>query len=192
MIDLVFKHFVSKNKELLPVLKKLDVNGIKYGLQAGSYVTLMTGYRETNDLDFLLSDDDYEKVERLFPEMQVDKKESVLLLYLDKEKKLEFGCKGSLSVNNKKYPCKLTELAQSRITTVDFGEAKINLLDPADVLLMKTILGRGQEVNKHDIRDAKQLLKTGTIERDYLLQRAVEMNVDERVYSTLATIGARL
>lgn len=192
MIDAVFKHFVATNKELVPVLRKLEQHGINYGLFSGSYVTLITGYRETNDLDFILSDNDYQRVKQLFPELLVEKKESVLLLYLDKEKKLEFGCMGDFLVKGKRYPCRLTELAQSRVKKIDFGDVKLSLLDPADTLLAKAILGRGKEVNKHDIRDAKQLLRTGTIEREYLLQRAKEMNVDERVFSTLTAIGAKL
>lgn len=192
MVGAVFKQFVAENKSLIPVLRKLEQHGINYGMFSGSYVTLVTGYRETNDLDFLLSDNDYSKVTQLFPEHQVEQKESVLLLYLDKEKKLEFGCKGNFMVNNKKYPCKLTELAQSRIKKIDFGDVKLSLLDPVDTLLAKAILGRGSEVNKHDIRDAKQLLRTVTIEREYLLQRAEEMHVDARVFSTLATIGTKL
>lgn len=191
-MDVVFKHFVQKNKELLPTLKKLDSNGIKYGLFSGSYVTLVTGYRETNDIDFLLSDDELEKVKTLFPNLQIEQKDSVLLLYLDKERKLEFGCMGDFLVNSKRYPCRLTDLAQNRIRTINFGGVKMNLLDPADTILAKAILNRDEKVKKHDLRDARKLLNTKKIEKEYLLQRAVEMNVDQRVYKTLANIGVKI
>ena len=192
MMDLVFNDFVSKNKELIPTLKKLNKNGVKYGLFSGSYVTLVTGYRETNDIDFLLSDDELDHIKSLFPDLQVEQKESTLLLYIDKERKLEFGCMGDFLVNSKRYPCRLTKLAQKRVRKVNFGNVRLNLLDPVDTLLAKAILNRGIEVRKHDISDAKKLLLAKKIERSYLLQRANEMHVDERVYSTLASIGVRI
>ncbi len=192
MMDLVFNDFVSKNKELIPTLKKLNKNGVKYGLFSGSYVTLVTGYRETNDIDFLLSDDELDHIKSLFPDLQVEQKESTLLLYIDKERKLEFGCMGDFLVNSKRYPCRLTKLAQKRVRKVNFGNVRLNLLDPVDTLLAKAILNRGIEVKKHDISDAKKLLLAKKIERSYLLQRANEMHVDERVYSTLASIGVRI
>ena len=191
-MDLVFNDFVSKNKELIPTLKKLNKNGVKYGLFSGSYVTLVTGYRETNDIDFLLSDDELDHIKSLFPDLQVEQKESTLLLYIDKERKLEFGCMGDFLVNSKRYPCRLTKLAQKRVRKVNFGNVRLNLLDPVDTLLAKAILNRGIEVRKHDISDAKKLLLAKKIERSYLLQRANEMHVDERVYSTLASIGVRI
>ena len=192
MMDLVFNDFVSKNKELIPTLKKLNKNGVKYGLFSGSYVTLVTGYRETNDIDFLLSDDELDHIKSLFPDLQVEQKESTLLLYIDKERKLEFGCMGDFLVNSKRYPCRLTKLAQKRVRKVNFGNVRLNLLDPVDTLLAKAILNRGIEVKKHDISDAKKLLLAKKIERSYLLQRANEMHVDERVYSTLSSIGVRI
>ena len=192
MMDLVFNDFVSKNKELIPTLKKLNKNGVKYGLFSGSYVTLVTGYRETNDIDFLLSDDELDHIKSLFPDLQVEQKESTLLLYIDKERKLEFGCMGDFLVNSKRYPCRLTKLAQKRVRKVNFGNVRLNLLDPVDTLLAKAILNRGIEVRKHDISDAKKLLLAKKIERSYLLQRANEMHVDERVYSTLSSIGVRI
>lgn len=57
----------------------------------------------------------------------------------------------------------------------------LRLLPPEDVLLIKALLQRGEELGKHDIEDIKNFEESFTIDKTYLYERVKTIGAEERV-----------
>jgi len=163
------------------ILKKLNEGGIKYGLYAGAYVSLITSNRVPTDVDLLINDEDFGKLKELFTDGLIIEKDFGLFYYLDVDRKIEFMSKATVKIDSSQYIFRLTEKAWDKTTLIKGNDYEIRLCDPVDTILLKSMLQRGSDQGKSDISDIEALLKVVNIDREYLEKRLTESSADQRV-----------
>lgn len=174
---------------LVGVLKQFETHGIRYGLYAGAHVAVLTGNRVPTDVDIIVHDEDFGALQKAFPDAQSIKEKDGDFLYLGDNKEIECMANAVIEKAGRVFSFRLTDLAVSKLKTYKVGETGINLVDPADTVLLKSILRRGQEENKFDIEDIKAVLATVPIDRDYLHARAVESGAEVYVEDFFKELG---
>lgn len=80
------KKILAKNPKLKDIFQTLNNNHIKYGLYAGAFVSIITSNKTPTDIDILIADEDFEKLENLFPYSLIKKMPDAILLYPYKNK----------------------------------------------------------------------------------------------------------
>jgi hypothetical protein len=191
-IEQRLEQLISTVPGLADALAKLNDAGVRYGLFAGAHIAVLTGNREPNDVDFLVHDADLPKFRQFFPAAKIKKEDHKTLLYIDKDYRGEFVSMFDIVKEGKVYPFRITEAAAERLIPLHAGDLQVNLIDPADTLLLKAVLQRGEEQGKHDITDIKALLQHTVINMDYLKLRATEMGALDEVTPLLTQLGLKL
>lgn len=186
------RSLLQKNPELNDVFDKLNKNNVRYGLYAGSYVSLFTSNRIPTDIDIMVADEDLKETESLFKVDRILQGKEVtkeittdgisFYLYGDL---VEFVARLSIIVNKKVYAVRLTSLVWKNISYIDVNNLKVNILPPEDTIIIKAILRRGREYKKHDLEDIDALAKVIRIDKDYMSKRLHEVGADERVTKVL-------
>jgi hypothetical protein len=170
---------LNNNPQLQEVLMTLYTHHITYGLYAGCYVSLMTSNRDLVDLDILVADDDMKKIIELFPQATYIDKGYARFLSIDSSPPIEFMSHANVSSQGHIYLFRLTELAHTHSHTEGINGTHITLLNPADTILLKSMLQRGESEGKHDIEDIMALLQHTTIDKAYLQERMKESKADD-------------
>jgi hypothetical protein len=57
---------------------------------------------------------------------------------------------------------------------------QVCLCNPVETILLKAMLKRGANENKHNLEDIRDLLKVVEVDKSYLNERLLEVNADER------------
>src|SRR3989344_2830975 len=108
------KRLFEKEPSVKEVFERLQQNGVKYGIFAGASVSILTSSRESTDVDILVADDDFQKLQELFKGRVVIDKDKVArgrFYYLEGNEIMEFCSKLDLFWNHKVYPVRLKSLA---------------------------------------------------------------------------------
>lgn len=182
------KKLFEKHPSLVSVLDVLNKNKIKYGIFAGTAVTLFTSGREPTDIDILVADSDFKKLGTVFNGLYKRKCSASIkssLFYINNNSVLEFVSELDFIVDGISYPIRLTSLSGKHANKYKVGGVDVVLLDPVDTIIEKAIAPRGPEVGKHDLEDIDALLKSVKIDRGYYVKRATEMKASEKVKDLL-------
>lgn len=174
------------------VLDELGRTSIRYGLYAGAHVSLLTGNRKPVDVDFLVHDDDLIELTQLFPFAKTKDSGTAIFLYIGEDDVIEFMGKANISKKGVAYPFRLTDLAAQHVTTYAEGNSKLNVVDPADTLLLKALLRRGPDQGKNDIEDIRSLLAHSKVDIPYLKARLEESGSTQIVRDTLRQFGLNI
>jgi len=182
------KSILSATLQSIPdlsiVIKKLSDNNIKYGLYAGAYVSLITSNRVPTDVDFVVADEDFDKLKVLFPHAQLkgdEKNAGGLFLYPSEDHQIEFMAKATVDMDGSHYNFKMTDLAWNNTSLMEINGINIRLCNPIETILLKAMLQRGADKGKHDLEDIEALLNFVTIDKNYLSKRLLECGQDERL-----------
>jgi hypothetical protein len=182
--------FSRIHRDVLDSLRVLYDQNIRYGLYAGSYVSLVSANRISPDIDLLVADEDFGKILSIFPQVIHKKKSYGEFIYLDESELVEMMAHAFVQVANSKYPFRLTDLAFKNSDDYVVDDVHIRLLNPADTILLKSMLQRGESEGKHDIEDIEALSKYASIDKQYLMQRIEESNANEpRVTELLKSLN---
>jgi len=179
-----FRKILNSNPHLGSILQALNSN-VKYGLFAGAYVSIITSNRLPTDIDILIADKDYEKLESLFPRSKIIQKPDVKLFYPYKDPSIEFIANLSIDIGSHHYQFRLSELAWKNTTVLNEGKHSIRLCNPVDTIILKSMLQRGTNEEKHDLDDIKKLKNKIQINKEYLFKRLSEVNSDKRITAIL-------
>lgn len=180
-----FKKIIKKIPFLFSVLSKINQNEIRYGLYAGSHVSILTSNRNPTDVDFLVSDQDAQKLKDIFPFAKTSDFGNGLFMYIGKHEEIEFVSFSDISHFASHYSFRLTDLCWRHTNTLKAKDFSVRLLNVVDTLLLKAILQRGKEEGKHDLKDIEALLKYCRIDKNYLLKRLAEVGSDDRLIHLL-------
>lgn len=177
------------------IFSKLQEVKLKYGIFAGTCVSVLTGNRESTDIDLLVADDDFDLLIRTLAG-RVEEKETEshkgAFFYPDQSRRLEFASKLDFIVDGIYYPIRLTERAWKNCWKYEVDGVEVILLNPVDTVLEKAIDTRGSEMGKHDPEDIEALMTGVSIDMAYLAVRAKEMKAVEKVAQTLSKYGVSL
>ena len=167
------------------LIEKLDSARIHYGLYAGAYVAAIALNRVPTDIDFLVADEDFDKLKTIFPNSSIKEDEIGAFLYPNDDHKIEFMSKAVVNIDDSHYEFKLTDLAWENISEIEIDGLKVKALNPADTILLKAMLQRESDKGKHDLEDIEALLKFVKIDKVYLSRRLDECRSDERLLKVL-------
>jgi hypothetical protein len=165
---------IQQTAHLKGVLDCLEEANIRYGLYAGSHVAVLTNNRPPTDVDFLVHDDDIDKLMDIFPLATSGESGSASFLYVDDDHLIEFMGRANVPKENVIYPFRLTDLAVRHLVTYTAKLGTIKIVNPVDTLLLKAILQRGESQGKHDLEDMQAVLARVAIDEEYLRARMKE------------------
>jgi hypothetical protein len=173
---------------LPPALAMLNEKNITFGLFGGMEVWLLTSGRETNDVDILVDDSDFENVAAIFPNAEQAHKDYGDFVYLPNT---DIGLSFNLTahVEEKTYQLRLTDLVAQKREKFGIGNTHIYLINPVDTILLKSILQRGATEKKHDFEDIAHIVGKVKLDREYLEKRFEECGCDERVKRCLKSFN---
>lgn len=180
---------VRRIQPLQYVLDRLERGSIRYGLYAGSHVSIIAGNRVSADVDFLVHDDDMPALRDLFPFARTADRGHGLALYVGDRDLIEFMGQADILRNGSRYPFRLTELAIARLATYRTSLAVINIVDPVDTLILKALLQRGHDQGKHDAEDLAALAARSEVDEGYLNARLDETGAREATRATWRRLG---
>ena len=183
-----FEKISARFPGLTPVLSAINSASIRYGLHGGSHVSLLTSNREINDLDFLVADEDFNRLKRLFPEAKTKdrgKYGSALFLIIGQNEELEFFSHTDFDIAGSHYTFRLSEACWNHTRLIKSGGQEIRLLNEVDTILQKAMLQRKEKEGKHDLEDIEAILQNREIDKEYLQTRLSEINPDERLLKIL-------
>ena len=168
------RSLLQKNHVLSYVFPKLQEAGIRYGLYAGAHVAVLTGNRIPTDVDLLIYDKDLPKLQSLFPFAKTSDLGNGVFLYIGKDDLVEFMGTADVIKDEHSYPFRLTDEAVSRLSIYTIDDLDIQLVDPVDSIVLKSLLQRGTDQGKHDVEDIEAVLAAVDIDTAYLRKRLVE------------------
>lgn len=180
-----FNKIVVKLPQLTSILLKINSTDIKYGLYAGSHVSILTSNRVPTDVDFLVADDDFVKLKNLFPFAQTKDYGDAKFLYIGKHDEIEFMSFADVNIGSSHYNFRLSDLCWKKSGVVDGVDYKVRVLNEVDTILLKAMLQRGKDLGKHDFEDIEAILQQQSIDKEYLSKRLLEVKQDQRLLDVL-------
>lgn len=186
--EINLKKILANNSKLQDIIQALNNNHIKYGLYAGAYVSIITSNRTPTDVDILIADEDFEKLENLFPGSLIKKMPDARFFYPYKDQAIEFMTNANVNIKKSHYKFRLTDLAWRNASILKSGQYLVRLCNPVDTILLKAMLQRGRDEGKHDLEDISDLIKKIRIDKTYLKKRLDQVNSDDRIFSILKTM----
>lgn len=183
--EINFDKILTNNPNLQDILRALNDNNIKYGLYAGAYVSIITSNRTPTDVDILIADEDFGKLENLFPGSLIEKVSDARFFYPYKDKKIEFMANADIDIGASHYKFRLTDVVWKNTSILNGNQCKVRLCNPVDTILLKAMLQRGSDEGKHDLLDVSDLIKEIQINKTYLKERMDQVNPDKRLLNAL-------
>lgn len=173
---------LKKYHNLDYVLSKLNDNNIKYGLIAGGFLFIHSSSRRINDIDLIVDDDDFNKLDNLFQDKILINNKKGNYLYPFKDYSIELMSNMKFNIFSHLYQFSLTKLAWSKTSKLISANSTLIICNPVDTILLKAILQRKE---KNDLEDIEEIIKISNINKDYLNDRLNEINYDKRVLYVL-------
>ena len=184
-----FNKIIAKLPQLISILSKINSADIKYGLYAGSHVSILTSNRVPTDVDFLVADEDFIKLKKLFPFAKEKNYDDGKFLYIGEHDEIKCMSFGGLKIGNFRYFFRLSNLCWENTNLIEGDGFKVRVLNEVDTILSKAMLQRGKDLGKHDLEDIEAILQTQDIDKEYLKKRLLEVNPDERLIKVLKKFG---
>ena len=185
-----FQVLVESDPALKRILPALEQNHIHYGLFAGAFLALYANGTAPDDLDFLIADDDFTKLTKLYPDAQIIDHGNYTSLILGDHDEIEFVYRNNVRGGGKEYPLRLTPEAIANLRPVEAGGLTISTCDPVESLILYAIMQRGQDLGKNDLLGIELLKANTTIDPEYLRLRIQQTGSAERVMPILTEMGA--
>lgn len=179
------ENFVNKFPLFLPTIEKLNKNSIPWVLCGSGSLYLLGNKREPADVDIGILNKDHDKVDELF-----GIKSYIYELGIEKFRNSNPFKNGSaeitssifLIVDNQMYDCSDTDETMNHRIITKYKDQNIYIKAPEDVLLIKALHQRGQNVGKNDIEDIDNFLKIyKSFDKEYLNSRIKELNAEQRI-----------
>ena len=167
---------------LAEIARRLDRAGITWAVFAGAAAAAYGATRPLTDVDILVPAVDGERLAALFPEARVDRREdgSVRGIQLS-----GFDILAGLTIID------LDTHMAARLQRHEIAGVTVPVIPPEDNILLKAIMGRGQEVGKHDWEDVQAMLAyLPSLDWEYLRSRADACGPRPRVQQALERLEA--
>lgn len=171
----------SRFPTLRQTIEVLDYAGIPYAIGGSGCLFLLGNDRAPDDVDIYLQNDDHDRADKLFgiaSYLYRSDQEEVRNSNPEGDHAIQLTSGLVLHVAGRRYDLQMTEEVLKMRLSVD----EALLYPPEDVLLIKALLQRGADVNKHDIDDISAFLAIHpSIRREYLSKRIQALNANDRV-----------
>jgi len=178
------KIFFERFPLLAKTLKTLNEAKIPFAIGGSGCLFLLGNERLPDDVDIYFPNDCHDEVDRLFgieSFVYRSAQEEVRNSNPEGNHSIQFTSQLILKVEGKEYDLELNiEVLLNRLET-EFEGQKLFFYPPEDVLLIKALLQRGEDVGKHDIADIQNFLQVySDLRMDYLNSRIEKLGAKER------------
>lgn len=172
-----------------PLLEKtlagLNKENIDFAIGGSGCLFLLGNERLPDDVDIYLVNNQHDRADELFGITSFpyrSEQEEVRNSNVDGDHSMQLTSSLVLTIQGKRYDLALTPDVLSMRLEMEHAGQKIFLYPPEDVLLIKALLQRGQDVGKHDIEDIQNFMKIyPNLRLDYLKKRIANLGAEERV-----------
>lgn len=170
------------------VARLLDAQQLTWAICAGSAAHLYGDRRPLQDVDILVVSGQLPTVVKLLQQQQK-------AVQFDGQRILWRGIKvfDDLSIRRSPITHSFTfdEPMRAHLRRMPLLGAPSAVLAPEDVLIHKLVLNRGQEQGKHDLADARGIIRRQPLDLDYLRDRMTRMQATSYT-ATLIELGVAL
>jgi predicted nucleotidyltransferase len=177
--------FFQRFPLLSKTLNILNSHNIPFAIGGGGCLYLLGNDRLPDDVDIYLPNDKHDEVDGLFGITSFQYKstqEEVRNSNVDGDHSIQLTSHLFLNIQEHHYDLALTAQTLAMRLETEFAGQKAFLYPPEDVLLIKALLQRGQDVGKHDLEDIQAFLKIyPDIRYEYLKQRIRDLGAEERI-----------
>ncbi len=164
-------------EKTLAVLNKAD---IPFAIGGSGCLFLLGNERLPDDIDIYLPNDRHDEADQFFGIMSFpyrSEQEEVRNSNVDGDHSIQLTSNLILKIQGKHYDLALTPDVLSKRLEMEYVGQKVFLYPPEDVLLIKALLQRGQDVGKHDINDIQNFVKIYSgLRMDYLQSRIDQLD----------------
>ncbi len=175
--------------ERFPLLEKtlgvLNDAKIPFAIGGSGCLFLLGNERLPDDVDIYLPRDCHDEADGLFGITSFQYKssqEDVRNSNVDGDHSMQLTSGLTLTIEGKRYDLELTSDVLAMRLEADYANQRVFLYPPEDVLLIKALLQRGEDVGKHDIADIQNFMKVYPgLRREYLEKRIGMIGAEERV-----------
>lgn len=179
---------------LRQVAARLDASGIFWSVFSGAAATCYGVQRPITDIDIALHSEDTARILALFPDGQPKPTKH------SGEYALDFGQVeiwwGTLYLRGggRLYAVPFDEQMRQRVTRQTILGIDVPVSAPEDIIVLKAILQRGPEQDKHDLEDIQAIAHTlgNRLDLAYLKERASACGALARVEAYMQPLGIRL
>lgn len=184
-------------KKVLKILVDIIPKDVDWALSNGTAAFFYGSGREPTDIDIATNSSGIKKITEalngfLLKPLKMREK-AFFSGYIAKFKintyEVEVYSDISIKIDDRIYSKFVDELQIKKIIWVKINGFEIPILSPEDVIASKALTQRGKEVDKHDIEDAKAILKNQRIDWKYLEERAKIMGGYDRIFKLLKYLG---
>jgi hypothetical protein len=203
-----FIHWTKRHPQTVAFLSKLNNQGIDWGLYCGTTAQLLTGNRQSNDVDIVIRNSDFQTVRELAPAnatihqddtatvtcgdgLTLNFPKHSICFWLDGQE-IEIIASTTASSDNHQYHVAMSDLAIQNRLMFEVGKTQLYVINPFDTMALKAILQRGYSMRKHDATDIASLGKHYSPSTIYALRRTREMQLDDRALDFLAMCNIEL
>lgn len=179
------ENFVNKFPLFLPTIEKLNQNSIPWVIGGSGSLYLLGNERVPVDADIGILNKDHDKVDELFgiKSFNYDSvSEKIRNSNPFNDESIQVTSSIILIVDNKTYDCTDTDETMNHKIVTKYKDQEIYIKAPEDVLIIKALLQRGQDIGKNDIEDINNFLKIyKSFDKEYLNSRIKELNAEQRI-----------
>lgn len=198
-------HWIDRHPETVAFFHALNQHGIDWGLYCGSSAQLLTGNRQSNDIDIVIRDRDFQSVVRLIPTkaMLYQEKDTTVVcgdgialdfprrsacFWLDGQE-VEIMATTTARHNKHEYHLAMSRFSAAHRLMFEVNDTQLYVTNPLDTIILKSILQRGPMMGKHDAEDIASLIKAYPIDISYAKKRIAQVHLRERELDFLAMCG---
>lgn len=179
--------FLEK-KYINNILNLLNDGNIKYGIFAGSQVSLITSTRKPTDIDIMIANNDFGKLVDLLKGKDIeigekisDKSEVKIESKMINLNDIEFISNLKIFKEGKAYNLYLTELVWKYTHKFHEHGLDISMLPIEDTILIKKMLNRGKDQGKFDKEDIAAVKSMVELNNSYIKKRINEIGLDNKI-----------
>lgn len=177
--------FFNRFPLLEKTLTALNQAKIPFAIGGSGCLFLFGNERLPDDVDIYLLNDKHDEADRLFGISSFpyrSEQEEVRNSNVEGDHSIQLTSSLILNIQGKRYDLALTPDVLSMRLEMEYRGQKVFLYPPEDVLLIKALLQRGQDVGKHDIEDIRNFMKIHpNLRMDYLEKRILSLDAKDRV-----------
>lgn len=201
-------HWINTHPKAVAFFNTLNQHHIDWSLSCGSSTQLLTGSRQSKDVDIIIRDRDFWPVVSLIPtnaSLYQDKGATVscgdgtvldfprrsACFWLDRQE-VEIIATTTAKYEKHEYHLAVSRLSATHRLMFEVNQTRLYIANPLDTIILKSILQRGPAMDKHDAEDIASLNKAYPPDASYARQRINEVGLQERELDFMAMCGVEL
>ena len=201
-------HWIEGHPETVAFFDKLNQNHIDWGIYCGSSAQLLTGCRESNDIDIIIRDRDFWAVVSLVPanaslfqekDAMVSCGDGAVLdfprrsvcFWLDGQE-VEVMATTTARQKGHEYHLAMSNFSAAHRLMFEVGATQLYVSNPFDTMALKSVLQRGSHMDKHDAEDIASLVRAYPVDPLYVKKRIAEIQLKDRELDFLSMCGVEI